>query len=104
MSQSSTFTNGTRVPQHTFFVTVLVLAFLFAGGAAANAQTPFAPPPTQSPAQPTAGGDSSAPVTTAGGSATPTTAGSAGLNSSTNSSTNTGNLTPSFCLSSGQII
>ncbi len=117
MSQSSTFadalnvttsrssrlgTDGTRVPQPTFFVAVLVVAFLFAGGATANGQTPFSPAPTQSTAQPTAGADTSAPTTTPGGSAS-TTAGS-DRNTDSNSSTNTGNLTPSFSLSSGQII
>ena len=115
MSQSSTFADalnvppsrtswlgadGTRLPQLRFFVAALAVTFLFAGGAAANGQTPFSPAPTQSPAQPTAGGDSSAPATPIGGSATTTTAGSAGSNSSTLA----GNLTPSSSLSSGQII
>src|SRR5271170_1542483 len=117
MSQSSTFadapnvttsrssrlgTDGTRVPQFAFFVAALGVAFLFAGGATANGQTPFSPAPTQSTAQPTAGGDSSAPTTTTGGSATTTTAGSDKFADS-NSSTNAANLT-SFSLSSNQII
>jgi protein involved in polysaccharide export with SLBB domain len=96
-------TDGTRVPQLTFFVAALVVAFLFAGGATANGQTPFSPLPTQSTAQPTAGGDTSAPTTTTGGNATTTTAGS-DRNADSNSSTNAGNLTPSFSLSSSQII
>jgi protein involved in polysaccharide export with SLBB domain len=118
MSQSSTFTDalnvttsrplrlgtdGIRAPQLAFFVTALLVAYLFAGGAAANGQTPFSPAPTQSTAQPTGGGDSSAPATTTGGSAATTTAGS-DRNTDSNSSTNAGNLTPSFSLSSGQII
>jgi protein involved in polysaccharide export with SLBB domain len=96
-------TDGTRVPQLTFFVAALVVAFLFAGGATANGQTPFSPLPTQSTAQPTAGGDTSAPTTTTGGNATTTTAGS-DRNADSNSSTNAGNLTPSLSLSSSQII
>jgi protein involved in polysaccharide export with SLBB domain len=96
-------TDRTRIPQLTFFVAALVVVFLFAGGAVANGQTPFSPLPTQSAAQPTAGGDTSAPATTTGGSATTTTAGS-DRNADSNSSANAGNLTPSFSLSSGQII
>ena len=117
MSQSSTFADalnvtprrssrlgadGTRVPQLTFFVAALVVAFLFAGGAAANGQTPLSPLPAQGTAQPTASGDSSAATTTTGGSATTTTAGSDKYADS-NTSTNAGNLT-SFSLSSSQII
>src|SRR3984885_14835473 len=119
MSQSSTFTDalnvttsrplrlgtdGTRAPQLAFFVTALVVAYLFVGGAAANGQTPFSPAPTQSTTQPTPGGDSSAPATTTGGSASTTTAGSDNRNADSNNSTNAGNLTPSFSLSSSQII
>ena len=103
MSQSSTFTDGARVPQLTLFVAALAFAFLLAGGATANAQTPFSPAPTQSTAQPTAGADSSAPTTTTGGNAVTTIAGSDKY-ADANSSTNVGNLTPSFSLSSGQII
>ncbi len=103
MSQSSTFTDGARVPQLTLFVAALAFAFLLAGGATANGQTPFSPAPTQSTAQPTAGADSSAPTTTTGGNAVTTIAGSDKY-ADANSSTNVGNLTPSFSLSSGQII
>jgi protein involved in polysaccharide export with SLBB domain len=91
-------TDGTRVPQLTFVVAAWVVAVLFAGGAAANGQTsvsPFSPAPTQSTAQPTASGDSSAATTTTGGS---------DKYADSNSSTNAGNLTPSFSLSSNQII
>ncbi len=96
-------THGTRLPQSTFFVAALVVAFLLAGGATANGQTPFSPAPAQSTAQSTAGGDSSATATTTGGSATTTTAGSDKF-ADANSSTTAGNLTPSFSLSSSQII
>jgi protein involved in polysaccharide export with SLBB domain len=95
--------DGTRVPQLAFFVAALLVAYLLAGGAAASGQTAFSPAPTQSTAQPTAGGDTSAPTTTTGGSATTTPVGS-DRNTDSNSSTNAGNLTPSFSLSSGQII
>src|ERR1700733_13682432 len=119
MSQSSTFTDalnvttsrplrlgtdGTRAPQLAFFVTALVVAFLCAGAAPAHGQTPFSPASTQSTTQPTPGGDSSAPATTTGGSASTTTAGGDNRNADSNSSTNAGNLTPSFSLSSSQII
>src|SRR3984885_11526732 len=119
MSQSSTFTDalnvttsrplrlgtdGTRAPQLAFFVTALVVAYLFAGAPPAHGQTPFSPAPTQSTTQPTPGGDSSAPATTTGGRASTTTAGSDNRNADSNSSTNAGNLTPSFSLSSSQII
>jgi protein involved in polysaccharide export with SLBB domain len=119
MSQSSTFadalnvtpsrssrvgTDGTRVPQLTFFLAALVVAFLCAGAAPAHGQTPFSPAPTQSTTQPTPGGDSSAPATTTGGSASTTTAGSDNRNADSSSSTNAANLTPSFSLSSSQII
>src|SRR5580698_6423910 len=107
MSQSSTFADalnvtpsrssrlgidGIRVPQPTFFVAALVVALLFAGGATAKGQTPFSPAPTQSTAQPTAGGDTSTPTTSSGGSAATTTAGSDNRNADSNSSTNASNL------------
>src|SRR5580692_11112888 len=94
-SPSRLGTRGARVSQIAIFVAGSVLTFFFAGGITANGQTLLSPFPAQNTTQPTASADSS-PLSTS-------TAGSDKYADS-NSSSNAGNLTPSFSLSSSQII
>ena len=86
---------GARILQIAVFVVASVLTLLFAGGSTANGQTPLSPVVPQSTTQPTASADSSAVTTTTAGS---------DKYADSNSSSNAGNLTPSFSLSSSQII
>ena len=87
--------HGARVSQIAVFVSASVLAFLFAGWTPANGQTPLSPGLAQSPTQPAASADNSAVTTPIPGS---------DKYADSNSSLNAGNLTPSFSLSSSQII
>jgi protein involved in polysaccharide export with SLBB domain len=87
--------HGARVSQIAVFASASVLTLLFAGGTTVNGQTPFSSSPPQNAAQPTANAESSGVTTPAAGT---------DKYADSNSSLNAGNLTPSFSLSSSQII
>ncbi len=87
--------HGARVSPIAVFIGASVLTFLFAGGTIANGQTPLSPIPSQNTTQPTASADSSVVTTPAAGS---------DKYADSNSSSSAANLTPSFSLSSSQII
>jgi protein involved in polysaccharide export with SLBB domain len=86
---------GARISQIAVFVAASVLTFFSAGGITANGQTLLSPFPAQSTAQPTSSADSTGVTTPTAGS---------DKYADSNSSSNAGNLTPSFSLSSSQII
>jgi protein involved in polysaccharide export with SLBB domain len=86
---------GARVSQIAVFVAASVLTFFSAGGITANGQTLLSPFPAQNTAQPTSSADSTGVTTPTAGS---------DKYADSNSSSSAGNLTPSFSLSSSQII
>lgn len=86
---------GARISHIAVFVSASVLTLLFAGGTAANGQTPFSSTPPQNTTQPAANADSSGATTQAAGT---------DKYADSSSSLSAGNLMPSFSLSSSQII